>query len=1631
MRLNLREFFTKEGNFIVVAIVVTTFLLIGSYFYLKNTSQSIQKAKEDDLQTVAELKIDQIVLWHKERTADSEVLSKSRLFIKGVFDWLKNKNDKLLLKNILESLTTFKNEFGYETIMLTTKEGEILLSLDNKRINDELTFKNIKAASVTRKITFTDFYYCTEEKKIHYDIIIPLIINSENLIAIVVFRVDPNKFLFPLIQKWPTPSKTAETLILRREGDNVLYLNELRHQKNTALQLQIPLSRSNLPAVQALSGKIGIVNGIDYRDNEVLAYVSPIPGTRWFIVAKVNSEEVFAELRVRAYFTAGFTFILILSLVSGLAWIYSRRQRDIYRALYNTQEEFITTLHSIGDAVITTDIKGYVRFLNPVAQLLTGWTFTDAKNKPLEIVFKIINEETRDTVTNPVSKIIKDGLIVGLANHTLLISKNGKEIPIADSGAPIKDKNGNIIGVVLVFRDQTEERLNHKLLNARLELLQYSISHSLSELLTKTLDDVCELTESKIGFYHLVEEDQENLKLQAWSSKTKEEFCKAEGEGLHYKISEAGVWVDCMSEKKAVIHNDYASLPHKKGLPEGHAEVIRECVVPIIVNNKVVAIIGIGNKPNCYVEKDIEIAEYFGTAAWEIAEKKRIDEEYYEAQRKFRSTVNNLKGFVYRCRNDHDWTMEYLSDSIENITGYKVSDFINNKVRSYNSIIHVDDQKKIWENIQKAIVIKEPYVLEYRIITSKNDVRWVWERGRGVFEKDKLIALEGFIDDVTEEKIAIESLQVNELKLRSLVENSINLFYSHDTKHVLHYLSPQVKEILGYEIDEALVKWTDLASDHPINKIGFEKTVKAIETGIAQGTYELELVHKSGSKVWVEVREAPLVENGKTVLIVGSLTDITERKNVEVKLQNSEERLRILTEKTGTIVYDRDLRTNVVHRGGAIEDVLGYSSEEYNQTSVEEFFNLLHLDDRERILLFEEELTKKGGNFNVQYRVKHKNGKYIHIEDCGIGITDNNGKITRVLGSMKDITERKSIEDALFESERKFRQVVEEAKEIIFTINLEGYFTYVNLAGLKTSGYTFEELSKLKYYDFILDEFKRDVQFHYLKQYKSRTENTYKEYPFKTKNNKTVWIGQNANLIVEGDIVKGFYVIGRDITDRKIEEEKRKESEEKLRVMFETSIEGICMTDVNDNMIWVNPRMEQMLGYSQGELVNMNYSKLIPSEQLEDYTKKNVERSKGKSDIYERKLVTKNGMPIWAMISASPIYDKFGNYNGSFGMFTDITEIKAAEEEIRKFYLGVEQSPITIMITDVDGKIEYVNSKFHDLTGYMFKEVFGENPRFLSSGHKTKQEYKELWDTILSGENWVGEFLNKKKNGELFWESATIYPLVNDEGKISHFIAMKEDITERKKMTEELILAKEKALASEKIKSEFLAQMSHEIRTPINIILGNTSYIKEELITDRSNEFADVFDAIEYSSKRIIRTIDLILNMAELQTGAFTPILKEIDLDKEIILPLMQEHHKLAKNKNLVLNYECKIKNTKHFVDEYCALQIFANLIDNAIKYTDKGKIEVSLFNNKSGNKVVEVKDTGIGISKEYMQNLFEPFIQEEHGYSRAFEGNGLGLALVKNYCDLNNAKLEVESAKGIGSTFRVIFQKQIGNKKL
>ncbi|MGE5458406.1 MAG: ATP-binding protein, partial [Methanococcaceae archaeon] len=247
-------------------------------------------------------------------------------------------------------------------------------------------------------------------------------------------------------------------------------------------------------------------------------------------------------------------------------------------------------------------------------------------------------------------------------------------------------------------------------------------------------------------------------------------------------------------------------------------------------------------------------------------------------------------------------------------------------------------------------------------------------------------------------------------------------------------------------------------------------------------------------------------------------------------------------------------------------------------------------------------------------------------------------------------------------------------------------------------------------------------------------------------------------------------------------------------------------------------------------------------------------------------------------------------------------------------------------------------------------------------------------------------------------------------------------MVERRQYEEQLNITKRKAEESNRLKSAFLTQISHEIRTPVNTILSFSSLLKDRLDNTMDDEIQQCFDIIESGGRRLIRTIDLILSMSEIQSDSFDVNPTLINISRDILNPLLMEFKKTTAIKGLPLTIEDKSEGQIIKGDVSTITQVFQQIIDNAIKYTHSGKVEISLSVEAGRHLVVAVKDTGIGISEDYLSKLFTPFSQEEMGYTRSFEGNGLGLALVKKYAEINNATIEVESQKNVGTNFKVIF---------
>lgn len=363
--------------------------------------------------------------------------------------------------------------------------------------------------------------------------------------------------------------------------------------------------------------------------------------------------------------------------------------------------------------------------------------------------------------------------------------------------------------------------------------------------------------------------------------------------------------------------------------------------------------------------------------------------------------------------------------------------------------------------------------------------------------------------------------------------------------------------------------------------------------------------------------------------------------------------------------------------------------------------------------------------------------------------------------------------------------------------------------------------------------------------------------------------------------------------------------------------------------------------------------------------------------------------------------------------------IKESEHRFRSLF---ENSPIGMYVTTPEGNIIMVNNALVEMLGYSSKK------ELLSKNAEARDNYVEFDRENFKKEMEAkGKVIGlksvwKKRNGESIYIKENAIAYKDRSGGIQYYQGTLEDITKHQEFNEALIKAKENAEKSDQLKSQFLAQISHEIRTPVNSMLSFTNLLHEEISDLGNQDLLESFDMIERGGKRLIRTVDLVLNMAELQTQNYKPNMQELNLEEEVLNSIIRDYKHDAKMKGLKLNFTNASTSSGYVLgDEYTLIQIFVNLIDNAIKFTYDGEINIKMYDSHK-LLLVDVSDTGIGISEEYQKNLFKPFYQEEMGYTRSFDGNGLGLSLVKKCCEINKVDLSFQSEKNAGSTFTLKF---------
>lgn len=871
-------------------------------------------------------------------------------------------------------------------------------------------------------------------------------------------------------------------------------------------------------------------------------------------------------------------------------------------------------------------------------------------------------------------------------------------------------------------------------------------------------------------------------------------------------------------------------------------------------------------------------------------------------------------------------------------------------------------------------------------------------------------------NEVAEREIVEETLRESEERYRTIIQTATNGFWMTDTRGNISDINDAYCKMSGYSREELLgLKISDLEAVE-----SSEHILKHIEQIMRVGTDRFETKHKrkDGSVYDVEVSAQTYYIKGEK--IVAFIEDITERKKAEAEIEKGELKLNLFIEYAPAAIamFDNNMKYLAVskrflsdYRLGK-KKVIGRSHYEVFPDVPEKWKEIHQRCLNGAIEKCEDDLfPRQDGRLDwVRWEIH----PWFNIQN----------EIGGIILFSEVITERKNAEKAIKESEEYNRKLFENSPIGLAVSTMEGSLVYVNRAYSNIIGRTIEEVLKLTYWDITPRKYIDNEQ----EQLKS-LETTGHYGPYEKE-----YIHKNGSLIpvrLRGSIIdlrgeKYIWSSVEDITERKTAEERLRESELKFRTAFLTSPDSININRLdNGTYVTINKGFTRIMGYTEEDVLGKSSSELNIWENPLDRMKLVAQlKTNGFMENLIARFRMKNGGIRYGMMSASLI--ELNGIAHIISITRDITEMKMMEEALRnseKNYRElIDGMNETIWVVDFEGDLIDVNKTAVETLGYSKEELLEIGITGIDTV-LSKEKIKILAHNMPKDKLQIFETSHRKKNGE-FIPVEVYSSLVTYQGK-NAILSIVRDITERKKNEKELVEAKELAENADKLKSEFLAQMSHEIRSPINTILNSVSFLKD--VIDHTNEDVNsIFPILDSAGSRIIRTIDSILNMSELQLGIYEPNYKFIHILDDVLKILCSEFKYSASLKNLEFICQHDEKDLLIYADQYSTSQIFSNLIDNAIKYTDKGKIIVNIYRSGEGLLNVEISDTGIGISKEFLPTLFTPFSQEEQGYSRKYEGNGLGLALIKKYCEINNAEISVKSRKNKGSVFKVVFNKSV-----
>jgi PAS domain S-box-containing protein len=1428
-------------------------------------------------------------------------------------------------------------------------------------------------------------------------------------------------------------------------------------------------------------------------------------------------------------------------------------------ALRLSEERLRVTLSSIGDAVMTFDNMCRVVFLNPVATKLTGWNQKDAEGKPVEKVFRIINELTQVPAEDIVSKVLKEGKTVGLSNHTALIAKNGTQIPIEDSAAPIRDVNGNISGVVLVFHDVTEKRLAQEALRESEERFRNLVKNAPTAIyeidfttrkFTTVNDSMCKLSGYSrdellsIDSLDLLDNESRKLFLSRIHQSMKGEIPV---ENVEYKVkskdgrlidavlnmkfnfNDMGIPIGAMvvgyditkrkqseeelreSEKKFLALFNLSPLPMTLSSVEDgiyhdvndsfikDSEFTREEVIGrtstdlnlFVVNDmhkqildetwKKGTISGLpcdlrlknGKVLNCLISSSSVIIKgtvYLLSSIQDVTDFRRTREELKISETRFRTLAENIPDMIVRF--DKDLKLLYGNEAVIKRTGRQIEFLAGKTAKEYGASSESD---RNWEKAAKEVInTGKPCRLEqeniWQGISKVYDALIVPERD----ESGKVNSIISIARDITEMKKAENILSKSEQRLKYHLENSPLAVVEWDKEFNIIQWSNEAERIFGLDREEVIGVRIDMLNIIYPDDIPFvEKTISRLTSG-----KEIKVVSQNRNitktglvRECIWYNSVLLDEKGEMSSVMSLVEDVTTLHRTEKELIQSRESYRELVTNARSIIVKLDTNGRFTFVNEFAESFFGFTNGELLGKSVMETI-VPPKDSTGRDLgKMVNQIIDDPDNFSINVNENiTKDGEIVWVEWHNKAVFDEKGERTGHIAIGLNITPRKKVQEALKESERTLRSVLDATKESIYMFDKEGRIVMSNATGIRRLNRKEEnEVVVHHISEFMTSELAKKRLVKINEVFKSGIPLTYDD------ERESKAYQHNLFPVFKDDEVIYVVTYSTDITEQKKAEISLKQSEDRFRTIAESLTVIVSITKICDSTLtFLNEPFEKSFGYNKSEILGTRMPDIyfFPDDNkfLIDSLK-----VKGLVENVEVRVKNREGIPFWIMTSIRKI-----NYMNEASYLTasiDISETKKTQEELLRLnrtldaqskssqammhsrneqeylteickiiiedcghamvWVGYAQNDAQKSVKPVahfgfdQGYIDHMNITWDDSdrgsgpTGIAIKTGRPSICRHMLTDPcfgpwrdaAIKRGYASSVVLPLKSEGKAyGAISIYSKDPDPFTDSEIdlLTELADDLAYGILFIRLTEYEKEATRAIKENEIRLKELIAT---KDKFFNIIAHDLKNPFTSLLGASELLYDNITQMSEENIKKLALILNDSAKGGYSILQNLLDWSRSQTGQLKFNPENINL-KNVIDENIDNLQLQVNNKEINLKSD-QIDDLFITGDKNMINTVLRNLLSNAVKYTSKNGIIRVMVTQDKGNITLTVKDNGIGISIEKVELLFKLENSLSLPGTAKEQGTGLGLKLCKEFTEKMGGRIWVESEVGKGSEFK------------